>query len=87
MIFSVCITIDNDKDKKTLMQMNVKNNPYLTIFDERIRCQKKLAYNLKNQYAAKLNPFIEIFKDGELTVIYKEACEDPIKELINICNQ
>ena len=86
-IYDVTAIVNNNEDVKYLMNMNTKHSPYLTIYNETYLSDKKKAWKLKNEYAAVQTPFIEIKVDGELfKVIYREACEDPLKELVKILN-
>ena len=81
-IFDVFVVVDTDKDLRKLKTMEPKVNPYLTIYDDRYREDKKKAWALKSEYGAKLNP-----KDGIFAkVIYREAVEDVIGELENYLN-
>ena len=86
-IFDVFVVIDTDKDLRKLKTMEPKVNPYLTIYDDRYREDKKKAWALKSEYGAKLNPFVLIHKDGVFAkVIYREAVENVIGELENYLN-
>ena len=86
-IYDITVVLDNDEDVKYLMNTETKSNPYLTIYNNNYLSDKKKIYKLKNEYAFTKIPFIEIKYNGELVkAIYKEACEDPIKELIKFLN-
>lgn len=86
-LFDVSVVIDTDKDLRKLMTMETKANPYLTIYDERYREDKKKAWALKSEYGARENPFILVNKDGQFAkVFYHEATEKVIDELINYLN-
>jgi hypothetical protein len=86
-LFDVFVVIDTDKDLRKLMTMETKVNPYLTIYDDRYREDKKKAWALKSEYGARENPFVLIHKDGQFDkVIYHEATEKVIDELINYFN-
>ena len=81
-IFDVFVVIDTDKDLRKLTTIEPKVNPYLTIYDDRYREDKKKAWALKSEYGAKLNPFVLIHKDGVFAkVIYREALDIVIVEL------
>lgn len=86
-MIEVTICLNNSADLKYVMNSNTKIQPYLTIYDERYKDDKKRAWALKNEYGARECPFIEIKKDGKLfKMIYKEATQDPIGELIKTLN-
>ena len=87
-IYDITVVLDNDEDVKYLMNTETKSNPYLTIYNNNYLSDRKKIYKLKNEYAFITIPFVEIKLNGELVkTIYKEACPDPIKELINFLNQ
>lgn len=86
-MFDVFVVVDTDKDLRKLKTMEPKVNPYLTIYDDRYREDKKKAWALKSEYGARLNPFVLVHKDGVFNkVIYREAVEDVIGELENYLN-
>ena len=87
-LFDVFVVIDTDKDLRKLHTMDTKINPYLTIYDDRYREDKKKAYLLKTEYGARENPFVLVHKDGQFAkVIYHEATEKVIDELIKYLNE
>lgn len=87
-MFDVIAVLNNDQDVKYLMNSDFKVTPYLTIYDERYRDSKKKAWALKSEYGAKETPFIEIKVDGQFVkAIWREACEDPLKELTEFLNK
>ena len=84
-MIDVTIVSDNPKDLDRIMRATLKVEPYITFLDE--TKEKRKAWEFKNQYAARLNPFIVVnrgFKD--YTTLYKEVYADPIKELIDLLN-
>lgn len=84
-MITVFITVDCDDHIKAIN--SIDTNAYFEILDERYKKGKRDAWLLKNKYGAKLNPFIEIQKDGEfLGMIYSEASSDPLKELETLIN-
>lgn len=84
-MIDVTIVSDNTKDLDRIMKATLKVEPYITFLDE--NKEKRKAWEFKNQYAAKLNPFIVVnrgFKD--YTTLYREVYEDPIEKLIDLLN-
>lgn len=85
-VINVSITVDSDEQLKAIHKL--ENEAYFDIFDERYRKGKKDAWALKNQYAAQLNPFIEIKVNGKFySMIYSEATSNPIEELEVLLNK
>lgn len=84
-MIDITIVSCNPKDQERIMNANLKIEPYITFIDE-IK-EKKKAWEFKNQYAARLSPFIVVnreFKD--YTTLYREVYPDPIGELIDLLN-
>lgn len=81
LLIDVSVTVDSDSQLKRLNEIEYEN-VYFNVYDERYKKGKKEAWSLKNQYAAQLNPFIEIKINGKFYhMIYSEASNDPFGEL------
>lgn len=84
-MIDITIVSDNPNDQTRIMKAVLKSEPYITFIDA--NKEKTKAWEFKNQYAAKLNPFIVVNRDfKDYTTLYREVYADPIKELIDLLN-
>lgn len=84
-MIDVTIVSDNPKDLDRIINATLKVEPYITFLDE--LKEKRKAWEFKNQYAARLSPFIVVnrgFKD--YTTLYREVYDDPVEKLIDLLN-
>lgn len=88
-MLNITIVVNNSKESKKFTDAIIpvnqeKESIYFTILNTEYHSDKTSAYKLKSEYGARLNPFIVVMKNGDLNkLFYKEACEDPIEDLIN----
>lgn len=69
-------------DKDRMIKKVFSKDFYLETYDEGSFKEKKLAYKVKGACAAKLTPFIAVYKDEELIkAFYSETGEDVIESL------
>ncbi len=87
-MYDVYVTYVDKQDKKFLENVETDNPVYLHFFDMKSHSDIKSGWKVKNECAAKLDPFI-LIKDSEGKIVkafYSESKTSPINQLILFLN-
>lgn len=79
-------------DPKVLRRLGgpyaITGSPFLHFIDSTTRSGKKEAWKIKNQFSAKLDPFIVVYEnDKAIKAFYSETGEDVVDSLIKYLNE
>lgn len=83
---NIIAVVNNQLDEKKVFESS-PNGVYLTTFNISYHRDKKKGWEIMNYYGASETPFIVCNHGTNApTPLYKEAFEDPIKEMKNFFN-
>lgn len=88
MTTNIFIVYNNDLQVQRIKETQFKESLYLQFIDSRTRKGKNAAWKLKNEFGARLDPFIVIYdNDKPIKAFYTEADVDVVESLIKYLNE
>lgn len=83
----IYIIYDDDEQIKRIRESEIETDSLFHFIDDRTLKGHKEAWKIKSHVAAKENPHISIYKNGNIVkAFYSEASNDVINDLIKYLN-
>lgn len=84
MITDIFVVYNDDSQIERIKEAQSKESIYFHFIDSRTRHGKSAAWKIKNEFGARLDPFIAIYNgDKPIKAFYTEADTDIVESLIN----
>jgi hypothetical protein len=81
------VVYDNIKDKELIDNINLRVPFFVNYIDLNTKNGKKQGLQIKSHWGAKLNPFIELYKDEKIVKVFYSETGNACNQLISYLNE